>query len=135
MRTPEEILKESKTIAVVGISDDPEKASHSVASYLQRHDFKVIPVNPNFTTLLGETCYASLRDIPEAVDIVDVFRRPEAVVPIAEDAVAIGAKVLWLQVGIVNEEAAAIARRGGLDVVMDQCAKIVHGQMAKAARR
>lgn len=135
MRTPEEILSESKTIAVVGLSDEPEKPSYGVASYLQRHGYKIIPVNPNFTTVLGETCYPSLQDIPEAVDIVDVFRRPEAVVPIAEAAVAIGAKVFWLQVGIVSEEAAAIARRGGLDVVMDQCAKVVHGQMAKAASR
>ena len=120
------ILRECRTIAVVGLSPDPERDSYEVAAYLQAHGYRIVPVNPNATEVLGERCHADLRDIPERVDLVDVFRRSEATPPIAEAAVAIGAKALWLQLGIVNEEAAAIARAGGLDVVMDRCTMVEH---------
>lgn len=134
MRTPEQILKESKVIAVVGLSDDPTRESHDVAAYLQKQGYRIIPVNPNANEILGEKSYRSLKDIPVPVDVVDVFRRSEHVVPIAEDAVAIRAKVLWLQLGVVNEEAAAIARAEGLDVVMDDCTKREHTRLKAAGR-
>lgn len=134
-RTPEQILEDAKTIAVVGLSNDPTKESYNVARYLQAAGYRVIPVNPTIQEALGEKSYASLRDIPEAVDIVDVFRRPEATMPIAEDAVAIRAKAFWLQLGIVNEEAATVARSAGLDVVMDKCTKVVHAGIIRGMRR
>lgn len=119
-----EILANAGTIAVVGLSDDPSKTSHMVSAAMQQKGYRIIPVNPNAESVLGEKSYPSLRDIPEPVDIVDVFRRPEHTPPIAADAVAIGAKVLWLQLGIVNDEAARIAQEGGLTVVMDRCIKV-----------
>src|SRR5438309_1002118 len=103
------ILASSKTIAVVGLSDKPDRPSHSIPAYLQEQGYRIIPVNPNLTEALGEKAYASLRDIPEPVDVVEIFRAPEAVPPIVEDAIAIGAKVVWMQLGIVNEAAAARA--------------------------
>ena len=117
------ILGQAKTIAVVGLSSDPKRASHRVARYLQAKGYRIIPVNPNETEILGERAFASLRDIPEdvQVDVVDVFRRAEATPEIAGDAVRIGARVLWLQSGIVSEEAARIGEDGGLDVVMGIC--------------
>lgn len=118
------LLEQANTIAVVGLSDDPSKTSHQVSAAMQQKGYRIIPVNPNADEILGEKCYPSLRDIPEPVDIVNVFRRPEHTPPIAEDAVAIGAKALWLQLGIVNEEAARIANEGGLTVVMDRCIKV-----------
>lgn len=120
------ILKESHTVAVVGLSPDPERDSYEVAAYLQASGYRIVPVNPNAAEILGERCYADLRSIPVHIDLVDVFRRPEATPEVAEAAVAIGAKALWLQLGIVNEEAAAIARAGSLDVVMDRCTMIEH---------
>lgn len=123
------ILRETKTIAVVGLSKDPHKASHAVAAYLQRSGYRIIPVNPTVTgTLLGEPVYPTLLDIPDevAVDVVDVFRGARHGPTIARQAVEIGAKVLWLQVGIVSEEAAEIAGDAGLDVVMDRCLKVEH---------
>lgn len=135
IRTPEQILGDAKTIAVVGLSNDPTKDSHIVAKYLQGEGYRVIPVNPTIKEVLGEKSYASLRDIPEPVDIVDVFMRPKALAPLAHDAVAIGAKAFWLQLGIVNEEAAKIARIGGLDVVMDRCVKIVYSDIVRQVRR
>ncbi len=128
------ILSESHTIAVVGLSPDPERDSYEVAAYLQAHGYRIIPVNPNAAEILGERCYAALRDIPEPVDLVDVFRRPEATPAIAAATVAIGAKALWLQLGIVNNEAAAIARAGGVDVVMDRCTMIEHRDRFGARR-
>lgn len=119
-----QILQDAKTVAVVGLSDNPERVSHMVAEAMQRRGYRIIPVNPNAEQILGEKCYPSLKDVPERVDIVNVFRRSDQVVPIAEDAVSIGAKVLWLQQGIVNEEAADIARSAGLEVVMDLCIKV-----------
>ncbi len=113
-----------RTIAVVGCSPKPERPGHYVAKYLQDLGFRVIPVNPGQTEILGEKCYASLRDIPEPVDMVDCFRRAEDIPPIVEDAIAIGAKFIWMQLGIVNEEAAQRALDAGIEVVMDRCPKI-----------
>lgn len=124
-----ELLTNSRTIAVVGLSSNSLRPSYGVAAYLQRVGYRIIPVNPVEKEILGEKCYASLRDIPEPVDIVDVFRNPEAVGPIAEDAVAIGAKCLWLQEGVVNQEAAEKAAAAGLDVVMDHCILKKHRAM------
>lgn len=124
------ILNANRTIAMVGLSADPMRPSHFAAIYMQSHGYRVIPVNPRSAgqRILGELVYSSLSDVPEPVGIVDVFRRPDAVVPIAEEAVAIGARVLWLQLGVVNDEAAAIARAAGLEVVMDRCVKIEHAR-------
>lgn len=119
-----ELLERSNTIAVVGLSDKPDRTSYMVAEAMQAKGYRIIPVNPNAETILGEKCYAALADIPEPVDIVNVFRRSEHTPPVAEEAVAIGAKALWLQLGIANEEAASIAHEGGLFVVMDRCIKV-----------
>ncbi|MDG0793355.1 CoA-binding protein [Cohnella ginsengisoli] len=118
------ILQDTKNIAVVGLSGDPDKTSHMVSAAMQAKGYRIIPVNPKEAEILGEKCYKSLADIPEPIDIVNVFRRPEHTPPIAAEAVAAGAKVLWLQLGIVNEEAASIAADGGLTVVMDRCIKV-----------
>jgi predicted CoA-binding protein len=117
------LLGEARTVAVVGLSGRKGRPSLEVARYLQRHGYRIVPVNPNETEVLGEPAYPSLRDIPPEieVDVVDVFRRPEHTPEIARDAVAIGAKVLWLQEGIVNDDAYAIASEGGLDVIMGVC--------------
>ena len=123
------ILKNNHTIAVVGLSADWYRPSYFAAKYMQEHGFRIIPVNPKYDEILGEKCYPNLKAIPEAVDIVDVFRKPDDCVPIAEDAVAIGAKVLWLQLGVVNEEAARVAQAGGLEVVMDRCVKIEYARL------
>ena len=113
-----------RTIAVVGCSPKPERPGHYVAKYLQDLGYRVIPVNPGQTEILGEKCYASLRDIPEPVDLVDCFRRAEDIPPVVEDAIAIGAKFIWMQLGIVNEAAAQRAMAAGIEVVMDRCPKI-----------
>ncbi len=123
------ILKTNHTIAVVGLSADWYRPSYFAAKYMQEHGFKIIPVNPKYEEILGEKCYPNLKAIPEPVDIVDVFRKPDDCVPIAKDAVAIGAKVLWLQLGVVNEEAARVAEAGGLEVVMDRCVKIEYARL------
>jgi predicted CoA-binding protein len=115
------LLGDARTIAVVGLSSDPRRASNRIARYLQGKGYRVVPVNPNETEVLGERSYASLRDVPDPVDVVDVFRRPEHTPDIARDAVAAGAKLLWLQSGIVNDEARRIAEDAGLDVVMGVC--------------
>lgn len=119
-----ELLERSDTIAVVGLSDKPDRTSYMVSQAMQAKGYRIIPVNPNAETILGEKCFPSLADIPEPVDIVNVFRRSEHTPPVAEEAVAIGAKALWLQLGIANEEAASIAQNGGLFVVMDRCIKV-----------
>jgi predicted CoA-binding protein len=123
------ILKDNHTIAVVGLSADWYRPSYFAAKYMQEHGFRVIPVNPKYDEILGEKCYPDLKSIPDKIDIVDVFRKPQDCVPIAQDAVAIGAKVLWLQIGVINEEAARIAEAGGLDVVMDRCVKIEYARL------
>lgn len=120
----QQILKETKTIALVGISHKDHRASHQVAKFLIEKGYTVIPVNPKYEEVLGQTCYPSIEDIPIAVDMVDCFRRSEDIPPLAESAIKIGAKVLWMQLGVVNEEAAAMAEAAGLKVVMDRCPKI-----------
>lgn len=120
-----QILQEAGNIAVVGLSDKPDRTSHMVSAAMQGRGYRIIPVNPNVQgEVLGETCYPSLKDIPEPVDIVNMFRRSEDTPPIARQAVEIGAKVLWLQQGIISEEAARIAAEGGLEVIMDRCIKV-----------
>ncbi len=123
------ILKENHTIAVVGLSADWFRPSYFAAKYMQEHGFRIIPVNPKYDEILGEKCYPDLKSIPEQVDIVDVFRKPQDCVPIAREAVDIGAKVLWMQIGVINDEAARIAADAGLDVVMDRCVKIEYARL------
>lgn len=115
------ILNEYHTIAVVGASPNPERPSYRVASYLAEHGYHIIPVNPNAQQILGKTSYPDLSSIPETVEVVDIFRRAEEVTPIVEEAIKIGAKAVWMQEGIINEEAASKARDAGLLVVMDKC--------------
>lgn len=123
------ILRDSKTIAVVGISERETRASKYVSEYMQREGYRIYPVNPNLDTWNGLKVYDSLVDIPEKVDIVDVFRRSSRVLPIAVDVVEIGAKVMWLQQGIVNDEAAYFVSIGGVKVVMDSCIMVEHKSM------
>jgi uncharacterized protein len=123
------ILKTSRVIAVVGLSADWFRPSYFAAKYMIEHGYTVIPVNPKYDEILGQKCYKSLRDIPVKVDIVDCFRKTEDIMPIAEDAIAIGAKVLWQQLGVVNAEAARKAEAAGLEAVMDRCVKIEHGRL------
>ena len=118
-----ETILEYKNIAVVGISDNPERPSHFVASFLENQGYNIIPVNPNLQEWEGKKCYPDLRSVPVKVDVVDIFRRSEAVPPIVDEAIAINAKVVWMQEGIINEEAAAKARNEGIEVVMDRCMK------------
>jgi len=120
------MLIDSRTIAVVGLSPKPHRPSHQVARYLMEACYTIIPVNPGQNTILGLTCYPNLQAIPTPVDMVDIFRRPEAVLPIVEDAIDIGAKFIWMQEGIVNEDAAERAEEAGLAVIMDRCTKIDH---------
>jgi len=124
------ILTTYKTIAMVGLSDDPYRPSHFAAIYMQSWGYDIIPVNPRLAgkTILGQPVYATLHDIPRPVEIVDIFRRPEDIPPIVEEAIEIGAKVVWMQLGIVNEEAARRAREAGLEVVMNRCVKIEHAR-------
>jgi predicted CoA-binding protein len=129
INTLRRILKENRVIAIVGLSAHWFRPSYFAAKYMQDHGYRVIPVNPQYREVLGEKCYPSLRDIPEKVDIVDVFRRSEDVMPIAEDAIAIGARVLWQQLGVRNAAAAAKARAAGLETVLDRCVKIEHGRL------
>jgi predicted CoA-binding protein len=124
------ILNENRTIAMVGLSADPMRPSHFAAIYMQSEGYDIIPVNPRYAggTILGQTVYPSLEEIPRPVQLVDVFRRTEEVPGIARSAIAIGANVLWMQLGVINEEAARIAREAGLEVVMDRCVKIEHAR-------
>ncbi|TMG32016.1 MAG: CoA-binding protein [Chloroflexi bacterium] len=122
------ILESARTIAVVGLSPDPRRPSHGVARYLQRAGYRIIPVNPNIDEVLGERAYSSLREVPERVDVVDVFRRSEFVGPIVDDAIAMRAHALWLQDGVIDKPAADRARAAGLDVVMDDCMMRRHAQ-------
>jgi uncharacterized protein len=130
-----DILKNSRTIAVVGLSINPSRDSHEVAAYLQRHDYRIVAVNPTYAgqTILGETCHATLADAAAAlkkdnihIDVVDCFRKSEAIEPIVDDAISIGARHVWMQLGVVNEAAAQKARAAGLGVVMNRCIKIEH---------
>ncbi len=117
----ERVLADCRTVAIVGASDNPERASHRVAGFLKDHGFRVIPVNPRIESAVGEKAYPDLGSIPEPVEVVDIFRRPEDVPPIVDQAIDIGAKVVWMQEGIVNEEAASKAREAGLTAIMDHC--------------
>lgn len=121
-----EILKTSKTIAVVGLSPKPERASHGVAKYLLGQGYDIIPVNPGYKEILGKTCYPSLKEIPSPVHIVDIFRRPEDVPPIVQGAIDINAPVVWMQEDIRHEEAAEDARNHGIEVIEDRCIKRAH---------
>jgi predicted CoA-binding protein len=116
-----EILARYRTVAIVGASPKPERPSHRVAAFLKKEGFRVIPVTPNAAEVVGEKAYPDLASIPDPVEVVDIFRRSEDVMPIVEEAIAIGAKAVWMQEGIINEEAAARARKAGLTVVMDHC--------------
>ena len=126
--TIQRMLGGARTIAVVGLSANPLRASNFVGFYLQRHGYRVIPVNPRETEILGEVSYPSLAEVPEPVDIVNVFRAPDALPAIASEAVAAGAGALWCQFGVINEEGARIATDGGLAVVMDRCLKVEHAR-------
>ena len=135
MRTIQQILQDSKTVAVVGLSRNPEKASHEVAAYLQMNGYQIVPVNPVYAgqQILGENVYASLQEAADSlaargqrIDIVDCFRRPEEIPAIAKDAIAVRAGCLWMQLGMENQAAADLARAAGLDVVMNHCMKIEH---------
>jgi predicted CoA-binding protein len=122
------ILRTSRVIAVVGLSAQWHRPSYFAAKYLQEHGYRVIPVNPGYPEILGEKCYKSLRDIPERVDVVDCFRRSHEIPALADDAIAIGAKVLWMQLGVENAEARRKAEEAGLEVVENRCMKIEHGR-------
>jgi len=124
------LLKEYKTIAIVGLSPKENRPSNQVARYMIEAGYNIIPVNPGQSEILGKTCYPDLKSIPEHVDIVDIFRRTEGVPPIVDSAIAIKAKVVWMQQGIVNEEAASAARKAGLTVIMDRCLKVDHMNLA-----
>jgi predicted CoA-binding protein len=126
--TIQAILHSARTIAIVGLSPNELRASHFVGYYLRRHGYQVIPVNPREESILGERSYASVADVPEHIDVVDVFRAPEAVPEIAVEAVAAGAGALWLQYGVISPEGAQVAADGGLDVVMDRCMKVEHAR-------
>jgi uncharacterized protein len=129
INTLRRILKTNHTVAVVGLSAEWHRPSHFVAKYLQSHGYRIVPVNPRYPEILGEKSYAKLEDIPFAVDMVDVFRKSEDVLPVAHSALAIGAKCLWQQLGVVNAQADAFARAAGLDSVMDRCVKIEHARL------
>src|SRR6266704_1077066 len=130
-----DILKKYKTIAVVGLSSNPMRPSHGVTEYMQGAGYRIIPVNPNETEVLGEKSYARLEDVPENIDIVNVFRRAEEVPPVVESAIRIGANVVWMQLGIESEEAAEKARAAGLTVIEDACILVEHRRRAGELKR
>ena len=123
------ILHESRTIAMVGLSANWYRPSYFAAKYLQDHGYRVIPITPQYEEVLGERCYPNLAEVPEPIDVVDCFRRAEEIPALAHEAVAVGAKVLWMQLGIENNEAAEIARQGGVEVVSDRCMKIEYARL------
>ncbi len=123
------VLVNTRTIAVVGLSAKWHRPSNFAARYMLERGYRVIPVNPAYASVLGQTCYPSLSDIPEPVDMVDCFRRADEMLPLAEEAIAIGARCLWMQLGVINAEAAARAQAAGLDVVMDRCVKIEYARL------
>jgi predicted CoA-binding protein len=129
INTLRRILKQSKTIAVVGLSANWWRPSYFAAKYRQEHGYRIVPFNTQYEEVLGERCYAALRDIPQKVDIVDCFRKSEEIGPLADEAIAIGARVLWMQLGVINHDAARTAQSAGLEVVMDRCVKIEHARL------
>jgi predicted CoA-binding protein len=126
--TIQRLLHTSETVAIVGLSNNELRPSYFVGYYLKRHGYRVVPVNPREANILGETCYARLQDVPVPVDIVNVFRAPDALPGIAQDAVTIDARALWCQFGVINEEGARIAEDGGVTVIMDRCIKVEHAR-------
>jgi predicted CoA-binding protein len=128
------ILKKYKTVAVVGLSPKPQRDSHKVAKHLQENHYRIVPVNPGQKEILGEKCYPNLKAIPFPVDLVDIFRRPEAIPAVVDDAIEIGAKVVWMQLGLAHNHAADKARKAGLQVVMNKCIKIEHINLLKLHR-
>lgn len=124
-----ELLKKAKTVAVVGISAKEERDSHKVAKYLKEHGYRIIPVNPGLKQVLGEPCYPDLKTVPEHIDVVDIFRSIDAIPGIVDEAVAVGADSVWMQLGLFHEEAAEKARKAGLSVVMNRCMKIDHARV------
>lgn len=128
VETIRDLLHRARTVAIVGLSDKKERASNFVGSYLKSEGYKVIPVNPNLSEVLGEKSYPDLKSIPEPVDIVDIFRRPDEIMPIVKQAIEIKAKAIWMQLLIVNRDAAKLAKDNGLIVIMDKCMKIEHGR-------
>lgn len=129
--TIRDLLGKARVIAVVGLSGNRRRPSYNVSEYMQRAGYRIIPVNPNETEVLGERCYRSLSDVPEPVDIVDIFRRPEHVPAIVEEAIRAGARAVWMQEGVIHEEAAARAREAGLTVVMDRCILKEHRRLIR----
>lgn len=130
--SPDEIrglLRSARTIAVVGLSDKLDRDSYGVSAYLQRQGYRIIPVNPGVQQVLGEKSYASLKEVPERVDIVDIFRKPDAIPAIVDEAIAIGAKAVWMQLGLAHNAAAEKARDAGLAVIMNKCIKIEHARL------
>jgi len=125
------ILASSRTVAVVGASDKPWRDSNDIMRFLMDSGYRVFPVNPNYKTVLEQPCYASLKDVPEQLDIVDVFRRPESVPEIVREALSVKAKTLWLQLGVVNEEAAMLAEKHGMQVIMDRCIAVDHRRLMR----
>jgi uncharacterized protein len=121
-----DLLKRAKTIAVVGLSDNPLRPSHGVSAYMQSQGYRTIPVNPNIQSCLGEKAYASLADVPEKIDIVNIFRRPELVEPVVDEAIRLAVPAIWMQEGIVHEKAAEKARTAGIFVTMDRCILVEH---------
>ncbi len=130
-----DILHSAKTVAVVGISHNEARDSHKVAKYLQEHGYTVIPVNLKYREVLGRPCYPDLRSVPEKVDVVDIFRNVEAIPGIVDEAIAIGAKVVWMQLGLVHNDAAEKARQSGLKVVMNRCMKVEHQAMCLSQKQ
>jgi len=126
-----DILSEARTIAVVGASDDPSRDSHSITRFLLDCGYEVFPVNPKCDSILGVKCYPDLKSIRQSIDIVDVFRRADAVIPVAEEAIEVGAKSLWLQQGVVNQDAATLAEQRGLNVIMDHCIAVEHRRLIR----
>lgn len=129
-----EILRSSKTVAVVGISHNEERDSHKVAKYLKEHGYKVIPVNPKYKEVLGEPCYPDLKSVPEKIDVVDIFRNVEAIPGIVDEAIQIGAGAVWMQLGLIHNESAEKARQAGLKVVMNKCMKMEHHRLIESVK-
>lgn len=134
LRQIEDILRECRTVAVVGLSPNPSRPSHGVAAYLQSQGYRIVPVNPMIDEALGERSYPDLESIPFRVELIDVFRRSEEVPPVAEQAIRVGADALWLQLGVIHHEAAARAAEHGLDVVMDRCTAIEHRALVRQGK-
>jgi predicted CoA-binding protein len=129
------ILDKYKTVAIVGLSPKPERDSHKVARYLKENHYRIVPVNPGQKEILGEKCYPNLKAIPFPIDVVDIFRRPEAIPPVVDDAIEIAAKVVWMQLGLAHNQAAAKSRKAGLEVVMNKCIKIEHMRLPSLSAR